>query len=132
MIKNILKAVSGYAIYRGGAGHLAFVMHRVSGIATLLFLSMHILLESTARFAPQLYDKFNTGMRNPFVLSAEILMAFFVIFHSVNGFRIAYCDLFMTDAWSRGGKFARASWVISILLWLPALTLMILHELNLI
>jgi len=132
MIKNILKAVSGYAIYRGGAGHFAFIMHRISGIATLLFLSMHILLESTARFAPQLYEKFNTGLRNPFALAAEILMAFLVIFHSVNGFRIAYCDLFMTEAWSRGRKLILASWVISIILWLPAFALMILHDLNLI
>ena len=65
MLNKIINGVTGYINYRGGAGHLAFVMHRVSGLGTLLFLSMHILLESTAHFAPPLYDKLNTGLRNP-------------------------------------------------------------------
>ena len=65
MLKNILSGVSGYINYRGGAGHLAFVIHRVSGLGMLVFLSMHILLESTAHFAPQLYDKLNKEQTSP-------------------------------------------------------------------
>jgi succinate dehydrogenase / fumarate reductase cytochrome b subunit len=134
MIRNVFNGVSGYISYRGGAGHLAFVMHRVSGLGTLLFLSMHIVLESTAHFAPHLYDKLNAGLRNPFALAAEILLAFFVIFHGVNGFRIAYFDLFHLDFWSppSGPKSARATWMLAFILWLPALIIMILHGLQLI
>jgi succinate dehydrogenase / fumarate reductase cytochrome b subunit len=134
MIKNIFNGVSGYISYRGGASHLAFVMHRVSGLGTLVFLSMHIALESTAHFAPHLYDKLNAGFRSPFALAAEILLAFFVIFHGVNGFRIAYFDLFRVDLWSlpSGSKSAEASWIIAFILWLPALIIMILHGLHMI
>lgn len=134
MIKSIFNGVSGYIAYRGGSGHLSFVMHRVSGLGTLLFLSMHILLESTAHFAPHLYDKLNAGLRNPIALVAEILLAFFVIFHGVNGFRIAYIDLFRRDLWSlpSGPKTAKATWIISFILWIPVLIIMILHSLKLI
>lgn len=103
MIKNIINiiisTIKGYLSYRGGPGHFAFVMHRVSGLGTLIFLSMHILLESTVHFAPHLYDQLNAGLRSPVGLAAEIVMAFLVIFHSVNGFRIAYADLFRPKMW---------------------------------
>jgi len=134
MIKNIFSTAKGYISYRGGPGHFAFVMHRVSGIGTLLFLSMHILLESTVRFAPHLYDQLNAGLRTPIGLLAEIVMAFLVIFHSVNGFRIAYADLFNPSAWEppTGQKSAWAIWVIAIILWIPAGAIMVLHGMKLI
>jgi len=134
MITNIINAVKGYISYRGGPGHFAFVMHRISGIGTLLFLSMHIILESTVRFAPHLYDQLNAGLRSPIGLAAETFMAFLVIFHSVNGFRIAYADLFKPSAWDHpaGQYSARVTWVIAIILWIPAGTIMILHGLELI
>jgi succinate dehydrogenase / fumarate reductase cytochrome b subunit len=129
MIKNIINGVSGYVYYKGGAAHLSFVMQRISGLGILVFLSMHILLESTARFAPFLYDKLNSGLRNPIALVFEIAMAFLVIFHSVNGFRIAYFDLFHPDGWTNptAPRSARAVWIISFTLWLPALVIMILR-----
>ena len=134
MIKNIFNGASGYISYRGGAGHLAFVMHRISGLGTVVFLSMHIVLESTAHFAPHLYNRLNADLRNPAALVAEILLAFFVIFHGVNGFRIAYSDLFRVDFWSlpSGSKSAEVCWIISFILWIPTLIIMMLHSLNLI
>lgn len=129
MIGNIINGVRGYIIYRGGAGHFAFIMHRISGLGTLAFLSMHILLESTAHYAPQLYDTLNAGLRHPVALVMEIFMAFLVIFHGVNGYRIAYFDLMRTDKWSHpaGLQSIRTTWMISILLWIPSLIIMLLH-----
>lgn len=134
MISNIIHGVQGYIQYRGGAGHFAFVMHRVSGLGTLAFLSMHILLESTAHYAPHLYDELNAGLRHPVALFMEIIMAFLVIFHGVNGYRIAYFDLFRPKNWSHpvGHQSARATWIISFVLWLPALIIMVLHSLDII
>lgn len=133
MIGNIINGVRGYIIYRGGAGHFAFIMHRISGLGTLAFLSMHILLESTAHYAPQLYDTLNAGLRHPVALVMEIFMAFLVIFHGVNGYRIAYFDLFHTKSWSLPGghQSARVTWILSIVLWLPTLLIMVLHSLHL-
>lgn len=62
MVKNIISSVSGYIHYKGGVAHLSFVMHRVSGLGTLAFLSMHILLESTAHFAPPLIRQTKFGI----------------------------------------------------------------------
>lgn len=134
MFNNIVKGVAGYFTYRGGIGHLSFVMQRISGLGTLLFLSMHILLESTAHFAPHLYDQLNAGLRTPVALAAEIFMAFLVIYHGVNGYRIAYFDLFRPNRWTNPSApiSARSTWIISFALWIPSLIIMILHGANLI
>ena len=134
MLINIINGVSGYLRYRGGAGQFTFIMHRVSGLGILCFLSLHILLESTAHFAPQLYDRLNAGLHNPIALVAEIIMAFLVIFHGVNGYRIAYIDLFHPEISSLRtlNQSIRTTWIISISLWLPALILMVMHGLDLI
>ncbi len=134
MIKHIVNGVSGYINYKGGVAHFSFLMHRISGLGTLVFLSMHILLESTAHYAPHLYDTLNAGLRSPVGLVAEIFMAFLVIFHGVNGYRIAYFDLFHPDLWTRPSALhsVRATWLIAFFLWLPAMIIMLLHSLHLI
>jgi succinate dehydrogenase / fumarate reductase, cytochrome b subunit len=129
MLTNMINGVRGYLQYKGGAGHISFLMQRISGLGTLAFLSMHILLESTASFAPHLYDQLNAGLRHPIALTAEIFMAFLVIFHGVNGYRIAYLDLFRVDKWAlpSGSKSASVTWTVSFILWLPTCIIMLWH-----
>lgn len=134
MVKNIVNGVSGLIHYKGGVAHYTFLMHRISGLGVLVFLSLHILLESTAHYAPHLYDILNSGLRTPVGLAAEIIMAFLVIFHGVNGFRIAYFDLFHIDLWTPHPALhsVRATWIITILLWFPAVIIMALHSFHII
>ncbi len=47
MTDRIPPTLSGYASYRGGKGHFAFLMHRISGLATIAFLTLHVLTTST-------------------------------------------------------------------------------------
>jgi len=36
-------SVNGFARYRGREGHFSFILHRLTGLGTLLFLIVHIL-----------------------------------------------------------------------------------------
>ncbi len=121
-ISSLKTTVSGYATYRGREGHLSFVLHRLTGLGTLLFLIIHILDTSTVYFAPELYEEAIALYRStPFMLG-EIALVFAVIFHGINGLRIAYYDLRKPEAWSIGRqrKSVRGTLAISVLLWLPA------------
>ena len=53
-------------------------------------------------------------------------MAFFVVYHGVNGFRIAYNDLFRTELWAKTStrRAYRLRFIITFVLWLPALGIM--------
>jgi succinate dehydrogenase / fumarate reductase cytochrome b subunit len=118
-------AIRGYTQYRGH-GHVAFFLHRIAGLSVLGYLTLHILTTSTVFFAPQWYDNLIEIFRNPFIIMVEIILSFFVIFHGVNGLRLAYIDLFRPDLWSKRAtyKFRTTTFVVTILLWLPALGIM--------
>jgi succinate dehydrogenase / fumarate reductase cytochrome b subunit len=104
-------------------GLLIFMLHRIAGLATLVFLTLHIATTATVFFAPQWYDILIQMFRNPIIMIIEIILAFFIIFHGVNGLRIAYIDLFRPDLWKRQitRKYIYITGVITTILWLPAL-----------
>ena len=125
MFHNIKSGLSGYIRYRGDT-HFAFLMHRIAGLATIVFLTLHILTTSSVFFAPQWYNLLIQAFRNPLVMLVEIILAFFVIFHGVNGLRLAYVDLFRPDLWEKKvtPRIISRMIVVAIVLWLPALAIM--------
>lgn len=56
----------------------------------------------------------------------EIALVFLVIYHGVNGARIAIFDLFFPDRWNIETQRKSAFWTlgITIFLWLPAAFMM--------
>lgn len=118
--------VTGLATYRGREGQLSFILHRLTGLGTLLFLAIHILDTSTVYFFPSLYQHAIEIYRSTPMMLGEIILVFCLIYHGVNGARIALFDLFSPGKWIF--PIQRRSVVltlaISILLWLPAAFLM--------
>ena len=118
--------LSGLAKYRGGEGHWSFLLHRLTGLGTLFFLTLHILGTSTVYFFPSLYEHAIDIYRStPFILG-EIVLVFSVIYHGVNGARIAIFDLYLTDRWQARAQRTSAVWtfVVAVLLWLPTAYMM--------
>ena len=125
MLANVKTTLSGYAQYRS-QGKLIFLLHRLTGLGTLLFLCIHIGDTAVVYFAPSLYvDAINIYRTTPMMLG-EIGLVFCVIFHGVNGLRIAYLDLFKPQGWERtsAGQTMLATLILSIVLWLPAAAVM--------
>lgn len=116
----------------GREGHYAFLLHRLTGLGTLLFLIIHILDTSTVYFFPSLYEHAIALYRHPVFMLGEIALVFALIYHGVNGLRIAIVDLWLPAKWSI--KFARnsvrATLITSILLWAPAALWMFLSMLE--
>jgi len=117
--------LEGSLYYRGREGQWAYLLHRITGLGTLLFLTIHILDTSTVYFFPDLYQHAIAIYRStPFMLG-EIALVFAVIYHGVNGLRIALFDLF-PSLWQTDRQRLSFWWVVglSVLLWLPAAFLM--------
>ncbi len=112
--------LNGYVGYRGREGQLSFLLHRLTGLGTLLFLLIHILDTSTVYFFPDLYAHAIAIYRSvPFELG-EIALVFSVMYHGANGLRIAFFDFF-PKYWKK--EYSR-NWVwitliTALILWLP-------------
>ena len=125
MLANARTTLSGYINYQS-QGKIIFLLHRLTGLGTLLFLCIHIVDTAVVYFAPALYaDAINIYRTTPMMLG-EIGLVFCVIFHGVNGLRISYLDLFKPQGWGAAdaGRTMLATLVLSILLWLPAAGIM--------
>ncbi|NIV11510.1 MAG: succinate dehydrogenase, cytochrome b556 subunit [Aliifodinibius sp.] len=124
--ESISNTTKGYFTYRGGEGQLSFLLHRITGLGTLLFLTIHIIDTAMVYFFPPLYEEALVLYRNPVFMVGEIGLVFFVIFHGVNGLRIAYIDLFKPSKWRIEAQRKAVRWTLglSIILWIPPAVIM--------
>ena len=73
---------------RSHALWLAFVLHRISGLALALFLPAHFWLLSQAITAPARLDGFLAFAENPLVKIAEFGLVFLLAAHMFGGLRL--------------------------------------------
>ncbi len=124
---NFLTALRGYATYRGREGHIGFLLHRITGLGTLLFLSIHILDTALVYFAPNLYDEVMGFYRSALFGFGEILLIFAVIYHGVNGLRLAVFDVLVPRFWNIPMQrySVRFTLTVALILWIPAMLVML-------
>lgn len=87
---TLLQALS----YRGGAPMAVWLLHRISGLGILLFVSMHIVAAfflfavqgATGAMAESITLFYES-------LPVQIFMLFAVIYHAINGARIVVLDM---------------------------------------
>lgn len=125
-IDSVFTTFQGYFRYRGREGQLSFLLHRFTGLGTLLFLIVHIVDTAMVYFYPPLYKEALVLYQNPIFMIGEIGLVFCVIYHGVNGLRIAYVDLFKPHKWQISQQRLAVRWTIGIsfLLWLPPAAIM--------
>ncbi len=131
-MSSLKTTVSGYAGYRGREGHYSFLLHRITGIGTAVFLTLHIVDTSFVYFFPNLYEHAINLYRTTLFGLGEIFLVFSVLFHGVNGLRIAFFDLIAPKFWEikQTRKSTRWTLIITLILWLPAAGVMLYNILH--
>lgn len=124
-MSTLSQTVLGALRYRGGENQLSYFGHRISGLGTLFFLTIHILDTATVYFFPSLYPHAVDIYRSTGMMIGEMLLVVAVIAHGVNGLRIAFSDFF--PHWWQVQPQRRAFWIVvgaSAVLAAPALIMM--------
>jgi len=75
-------------------GTLAWLLHRVTGVALAIYLLPHFLSIHSARGGPQALNAELRGFATPLFAVAEWLLIAAVTFHALNGLRIIAVDSF--------------------------------------
>jgi succinate dehydrogenase / fumarate reductase cytochrome b subunit len=79
-------------VYKGGQGQWSWALHRITGVAVIAFLFIHIADTALVGFGPKYYDKVVHAYHNPLIRLLEIGLAAAVLFHALNGLRIILID----------------------------------------
>jgi succinate dehydrogenase / fumarate reductase cytochrome b subunit len=89
---DAIRVGSSVLRYRGGEGQWAWAIHRVAGLGILAFLALHIADIFVAAFGPGLFNDLLFLYKGPLARVGEILLAFGLIYHALNGLRIIAAD----------------------------------------
>lgn len=104
--------------YRGLWGHWSWIAHRVSGLAVLAFLIIHVWDTANATFWPEAY-RYTVEVFKWFPFSVgEIGLMAAVLFHAFNGIRVTLLD-FKPDWWRYQRQSAIAVWVLFAIVYIP-------------
>jgi succinate dehydrogenase / fumarate reductase cytochrome b subunit len=79
-------------VYRGHPGMFAWILHRLTGIAVLVFLFMHIYETSMILVSPEAYNRAIGLYRQPWFKPLEFLLVAAVLYHAGNGLLVMVLD----------------------------------------
>jgi succinate dehydrogenase / fumarate reductase cytochrome b subunit len=115
--------------YRGNWGQWSWVAHRISGLAVLLFLIIHVWDTANATFWPEAYS-YTVEVFKWFPFSVgEIALMAAVIFHAINGIRVTILD-FKPEWWKYQQQSAIIAWILFAIAFLPIGILMFSNTLE--
>lgn len=78
--------------YRGGGPMLAWLLHRIGGLAILVFVGIHVLSSYFQyQLASELAQTINVIYESVYF---QVVLYFFILFHVINGLRIIILDIF--------------------------------------
>jgi succinate dehydrogenase / fumarate reductase cytochrome b subunit len=115
--------------YRGAIGQWSWVLHRISGLGVVLFITLHIIDSSWSVFYPEKYVKAIATYQTPLFTIGEFALVACVVYHALNGLRIAIIDF--KPVWWRHQQ--RAAWYVligTVIILIPTFVLMFGHVIN--
>jgi succinate dehydrogenase / fumarate reductase cytochrome b subunit len=81
-------------IYRGHEGQYSWLLHRITGVAIILFLFAHVIDTAVVGWGPEAYNRVVSVYENPVVRLLELGLVAAVLYHSFNGIKILLLDFF--------------------------------------
>jgi succinate dehydrogenase / fumarate reductase cytochrome b subunit len=115
--------------YRGKEGQLAWIGHRLAGLGTLLFFMIHVVDTSFVFFWPNGYEHAIALYRSVPFLIGELFLMLAVIYHGVNGLRIALMD-WRPQLWRHQRAMTLGAFALVTALYIPAFLIMGGHILD--
>jgi succinate dehydrogenase / fumarate reductase cytochrome b subunit len=115
-------------IYTGDTGQYAWIMHRATGIGVLFFLLIHIVDIMLIGLGRDVYDHTVEFYGNPFIIPMEIMLVGAVVYHMLNGLRIAAVN-FSSNGPSKSTKYFWWVLVLTVIITLPSAILIFAKEL---
>ena len=112
--------------YRGKLGQWSWMLHRVTGLGTLLFLALHVVDTSWAAFYPDQYAQAIREYQSPLFTIGEFALVACVVYHAFNGLRIILLD-YKPSWWVHQQRAASLVFLATIIVLVPTFGVMAGH-----
>ncbi len=115
--------------YKGREAQWLWLFHRVSGLGILFYLLIHVFDMSLAYFNVPIHEEMIALFKTPLFSVLELAMAALLIYHAVNGVRVAILDL-RPELWVHQQKVTRLSLMVTAILTAPTVVIMLIYTFN--
>jgi succinate dehydrogenase / fumarate reductase cytochrome b subunit len=102
-------------LYKGSPGQWSWLLHRITGVAVILFLFAHVVDTAVVGWGPEAYNRVVSVYHNWVVQ--------LVLYHAINGVKIMIFDFWPSSARHMKG-IALASTIIFVLSMIPITIIM--------
>ncbi len=106
--------------YKWRTGMLAWLLHRLTGLGLMFYLTLHIFVTRGFHEAARLpdpvaraqeFDKIYGVLTNPLFGFLEIALLGAVLYHALNGIRVLIIDF------GNGARYHKALWAVMMAVW---------------
>jgi len=80
--------------YYNFVGSWAWILHRLSGLALIFYITLHIWVINTLTQGPEKFETIMTFLNSPLFKYLEVGLWGIILFHAFNGVRIIIVDFF--------------------------------------
>jgi succinate dehydrogenase / fumarate reductase cytochrome b subunit len=108
-----------FDVRRRHLGSWAFALNRLTGLGLTLYLFLHLAVLSLLLQGESGWDQFLTLARHPLFLILDVVLIFGILFHGLNGIRVALVGMGV-GARSHRGLFWALMVVVAVLLVVSA------------
>jgi succinate dehydrogenase / fumarate reductase cytochrome b subunit len=115
--------------YRGRIGQWSWVLHRIAGLGTVLFLVLHVIDTSWSAFFPKEYNTVIHEYQSPLFVIGEFVLIACVVYHAFNGLRIILLD-YKPEWWAYQQRAATLALAAAVLVLIPTFAVMVNHAVN--
>ncbi|MDI6808135.1 MAG: succinate dehydrogenase, cytochrome b556 subunit [Candidatus Eisenbacteria bacterium] len=91
---KVIKQVIADMRLNAHVGSWAWLLHRVTGLALLLYLFLHMWVLSSARGGESVFNARLDKVQTPLFHGLEIFLLASVVVHGLNGLRVTIADFF--------------------------------------
>jgi succinate dehydrogenase / fumarate reductase cytochrome b subunit len=117
-------------LYKGSPGQWSWLLHRITGVAIILFLFAHVVDTAVVGWGPDAYNRVVEVYHNWVVRVLELGLVAAVLYHAINGVKIMVFD-FWPSSTRRMKPISLASTVLFVGAMIPITWLMGREILNL-
>ncbi len=102
---------SGYDFsYKLSPGHIGWLFHRISGLALVFYLILHVWVIHHLNYGPEKFKDVMAFLNTPIFKLLEIALWAGILFHTLNGIRLLIIDF------AGGARFHKKMFYVVMLL----------------
>ncbi|OLS24007.1 MAG: hypothetical protein HeimC3_22320 [Candidatus Heimdallarchaeota archaeon LC_3] len=92
-VTNALRWFIPAKFLQRGSGYYAWVFHRLTGLAILGYVFIHLWQLFYLTLGPEAYNEHAIDFTNPIYLFFDILLIAILVYHGFNGLRVIFFDM---------------------------------------